>query len=155
MTYNQGSVGVTSSYALDTEGKVRERDNAYGIGRFTFYGIYGNCITTSSAGGLDEEYAGKNGYLLKGFLLSYLDILEETLTTNTSAILSENYLGDGEFVTLAGILRANGRIYSTTIPMGSNKYGVKAEGGKYVRCPELVKAESGGSGSGAYEKGGL
>lgn len=39
--------------------------------------------------------------------------------------------------------------------MGLSKYGVKAEGGKYVKYPELVKTESGGSGSGAYEKGEL
>ena len=32
---------------------------------------------------------------------------------------------------------------------------MKAEGGKYVKYPELVKTESGGSGSGAYEKGEL
>jgi len=63
--------------------------------------------------------------------------------------------GNGEFVTLAGILQANGRIYSAAIPMGLSKYGVKAEGGKYVKYPELVKTESGGSGSGAYEKGEL
>ena len=91
----------------------------------------------------------------KGFLLSYLDVAKETFTTNTNTILSENYLGNGEFVTLAGILQANGRIYSAAIPMGLSKYGVKAEGGKYVKYPELVKTESGGSGSGAYEKGEL
>ena len=126
LVYNQGNAGVTSSYVLNAEGKIKERDNTYEIKRFTSYGIY-----------------GENGYLPKGFLLSYLDVAKETFTTNTNTILSENYLGNGEFVTLAGILQANGRIYSAAIPMGLSKYGVKAEGGKYVKYPELVKTESG------------
>lgn len=153
LVYNQGNAGVTSSYVLNAEGKIKERDNTYEIKRFTSYGIYGDYIITSSTGDLGEEYADENGYLPKGFLLSYLDVAKETFTTNTNTILSENYLGNGEFVTLAGILQANGRIYSAAIPMGLSKYGVKAEGGKYVKYPELVKTESGGSGSGAYEKG--
>ena len=155
LVYNQGNAGVTSSYVLNAEGKIKERDNTYEIKRFTSYGIYGDYIITSSTGDLGEEYADENGYLPKGFLLSYLDVAKETFTTNTNTILSENYLGNGEFVTLAGILQANGRIYSAAIPMGLSKYGVKAEGGKYVKYPELVKTESGGSGSGAYEKGEL
>ena len=155
LVYNQGNAGVTSSYVLNAEGKIKERDNTYEIKRFTSYGIYGDYIITSSTGDLGEEYADENGYLPKGFLLSYLDVAKETFTTNTNTILSENYLGNGEFVTLAGILQANGRIYSAAIPMGLSKYGVKAEEGKYVKYPELVKTESGGSGSGAYEKGEL
>ena len=127
LVYNQGNAGVTSSYVLNTEGKVKERDNTYEIKRFTSYGIYGDYIITSSTGDLGEEYADENGYLPKGFLLSYLDVAKETFTTNTNTILSENYLGNGEFVTLAGILQANGRIYSAAIPMGLSKYGVKAE----------------------------
>ena len=112
LVYNQGNAGVTSSYVLNAEGKIKERDNTYEIKRFTSYGIYGDYIITSSTGDLGEEYADENGYLPKGFLLSYLDVAKETFTTNTNTILSENYLGNGEFVTLAGILQANGRIYS-------------------------------------------
>lgn len=155
LVYNQGNAGVTSSYVLNTEGKVEERDNTYEIKRFTSYGIYGDYIITSSTGDLGETYADENGYLPKGFLLSYLDVVKETFTTNSDVILSENYLGNGEFVTLAGILQANNRIYSAPIPMGLSKYGVKANGGKFVKYPELVKTESGGSSSSAYEKGEL
>lgn len=155
LVYNQGNAGMTSSYVLNAEGKVKERDNTYEIKRFTSYGIYGDYIITSSTGDLGKEYADENGYLPKGFLLSYLDVAKETFATNANPILSENYLGNGEFVTLAGILQANGRIYSATIPMGLSKYGVKAEGGKYVKYPELVKTESGGSASSSYEKGEL
>ncbi|SEF98523.1 DUF4374 domain-containing protein [Parabacteroides chinchillae] len=155
LVYNQGNAGVTSSYILNAKGKVEERDNTYEIKRFTSYGIYNNYIITSSTGDLGSSYADENGYLPKGFLLSYLDVVNETFTTNNNVIMSENYLGNGEYVTLAGILQANNKIYSAPIPMGLSKYGVKAEGGKYVVYPELVKTESGGSNSSAYEKGEL
>lgn len=155
LVYNQGNAGVTSSYVLNAQGKVEERDNTYEIKRFTSYGIYKNYIITSSTGDLGTPYADENGYLPKGFLLTYLDVVNETATSNSDVILSENYLGNGEFVTLAGILQSNNKIYSAPIPMGLSKYGVKAEGGKYVKYPELVKTESGGSSSSAYEKGEL
>ena len=70
LVYNQGNAGVTSSYVLNAEGKIKERDNTYEIKRFTSYGIYGDYIITSSTGDLGEEYADENGYLPKGFLLS-------------------------------------------------------------------------------------
>lgn len=155
LVYNQGNAGVTSSYVLNAEGKVKERDNTYEIKRFTSFGIYGDYIITSSTGNLGESYADENGYLPKGFLLSYLNVANETFATNKEVIMAENYLGNGEFVTLAGILQANNHIYSAAIPMGLSKYGVKADGGKYVKYPELVKTESGGSSSSAYEKGEL
>lgn len=152
LVYNQGNAGVTSSYVLNAEGKVEERDKTYEIKRFTSYGIYKNNIITSSTGDLGQEYADENGYLPKGFLLSYLDVEKETFTTSDKVIMAENYLGNGEFVTLAGLLEANSKIYSAAIPMGLSQYGVKAEGGKYVKYPELVKTESGGSSSSAYLK---
>ena len=68
MVYNQGNAGVTSSYVLNAEGKIKERDNTYEIKRFTSYGIYGDYIITSSTGDLGEEYADENGYLLKAFV---------------------------------------------------------------------------------------
>ena len=155
LVYNQGNAGVTSSYVLNEKGKAEERDNTYEIKRFTSYGIYKNYIITSSTGNLGENMSDGNGFLPKGFLLSYLDVVNETFATNQSVLMAENYLGNGEFVTLAGILQAGNKIYSAAIPMGLSKYGVKANNGEYVKYPELVKTESGGSGSGAYEKGEL
>lgn len=159
LVYNQGNAGVSSSYILNPEGKIKERDNTYEIRRFTSYGFYNDYIITSSTGDLGSEYADENGYLPKGFLFSYLDVEKESFTNyinNDKEInLSENYLGNGEFVTLAGILQVNNKIYSAAIPMGLSQYGVKANGGTYVKYPELVKTESGGSGSGAYVEGEL
>lgn len=155
LVYNQGNAGVTSSYILNSEGKIQERDNTYEIKRFTSYGIYKDYIITTSTGDLGNELADENGYLPQGFLVSYLDVKNETFTSNKDVIMAENYLGNGEFVTLSGIQESNDKIYSVAVPMGLSKYGVKAEGGKYVKYPDLVKTESGGSGSSSYEKGEL
>lgn len=155
LVYNQGNPGVSSSYVLNNQGGVTVRNKVYEIKRLTSYGTYKNYIITSSTGDLGTEYADENGYLPKGFLFSYLDVEKETYSSNSEVIMSENYLGNGEFVTLAGILEANNKVYSAAIPMGLSQYGVKAEGGKYVKYPDLVKTESGGSGSGAYVKGEL
>lgn len=155
LVYNQGNAGTSSAYELNDKGKIVERDNSYEIKRFTSYGIYNNFIITTSTGDLGQAYADENGYLPKGFLFSYLNVDTETNTSNKETIFSENYLGNGEYVTLAGILQANNKIYSAPIPMGLSQYGVKADGGKWVVYPELVKAESGGSNSSSYVKGEL
>ncbi|MDR2917567.1 MAG: DUF4374 domain-containing protein [Tannerella sp.] len=156
LVYNQGNAGVTSSYILNSSGKVEERDYTYEVKRFTSYGTYDDYIITSSTGDLGETYADANGYQPKGFLFSYLNVPNETYTTNTNNVVwSENYLGNGEYVTLAGILQVGNKIYSAPIPMGLSQYGAAANDGEYVVYPELVKQESGGSNSSAYVKGEL
>ncbi|MCD8194496.1 MAG: DUF4374 domain-containing protein [Tannerellaceae bacterium] len=155
LVYNQGNAGISSSYVLDADGEVEERNKTYEIRRFTSYGIYKNYIITASTGDLSTDYADEYGYLPKGFQFSYLDVANETFTTNNDIIFSENYLGNGEYVTLAGFLEANNKIYTAPIPMGLSQYGVKANNGEYVIYPELVKTESGGSNSSAYVEGEL
>ena len=155
LVYNQGNAGISSSYILDGQGKVKERNNTYEIKRFTSYGTYKDYIITSSTNDLCTDLADENGYLPKGFQFSYLDVEKETYNSNQQVMLAENYLGNGEFITLAGLLESGNKIYSAPIPMGLSQYGVKAEGGKYVKYPELVKTEDGGSASSAYKKGEL
>ena len=155
LVYNQGNAGVSSSYILNSKGEMQERDMTYEIKRFTSYGTFNDYIITTSTGDLDKQYADENGYLPKGFLVSYLNVKDQTYTDNQDVMKAENYLGNGEFVTLAGILQVNDKIFSAPIPMGLSQYGVKAEGGKYVKYPDLVKTESGGVGSSTYVKGEL
>lgn len=156
LVYNQGEAGLSSSYILNKTGKIDERDHNYKIDRFTSYGTYNNFIITSSTGDTkSKELVDENGFSPKGFLFSFLDVDKETYKPNQEVILSENYLDNGEFVTLSGILESNNKIYTAPIPMGLSQYGVKAEGGKYVKYPELVKTEDGGSLSSAYKKGEL
>lgn len=157
LTYNQGNAGTTRSFILNSDGQIEARSSEYAVKRFTTNGIYGDYVMTSSTGDGPTEWNDENGYTPKSFLLSYLHAENETFTTNDTRneiYLSENFLGNGEYVTLAGILESGGKLYSAAIPMGLSQYGTKAEGGKYVLPgnEDLVKTEAGGSNSSAYKK---
>lgn len=135
LTYNQGNAGTTRSYIMDSNNEVKARPGEFAVKRFTTYGIYDKYIMTSSTGDGPTAYADENGYLPKMFLLSYLDVSVETFTTNDTqnkAYMSENFLGNGEYVTLAGILERNNKLYSAAIPMGLSQYGSATDGGKWI-----------------------
>lgn len=160
LTYNQGNAGTTRSYILREDMTLEARPAEYAVRRFTSYGIYDKYIMTSSTGDGPAEWADENGFIPKSLLISYLDVAAETYTTNDTreeAYLSENFLGNGEYVTLAGIEQSGDKIYSAAVPMGLSQYGAKVEGGKWIRegYSDLVKSEAGGSGSGAYKEGEL
>ena len=160
LTYNQGNAGTTRSYVMNDDYTLAARPAEYAVRRFTTFGIYDRYIMTFSTGDGPAEWADANGFIPKSFLVSYLDVEAETYATNNTLeehYLSENFLGNGEFVTLAGIEEVDGKIFSAAVPMGLSQYGVKAEGGKWIRegYADLVKTEAGGSGSGAYKEGEL
>lgn len=160
LTYNQGNAGTTRSYVMNEDYTLTARPAEYAVRRFTTFGIYDRYIMTFSTGDGPAEWADANGFIPKSFLVSYLDVEAETYATNNTLeehYLSENFLGNGEFVTLAGIEEVDGKIFSAAVPMGLSQYGVKAEGGKWVKPgnEDLVKTEAGGSGSGAYKEGEL
>ena len=160
LTYNQGNAGTTRSYVMNDDYTLAARPAEYAVRRFTTFGIYDRYIMTFSTGDGPAEWADANGFIPKSFLVSYLDVEAETYATNDTLeehYLSENFLGNGEFVTLAGIEEVDGKIFSAAVPMGLSQYGVKAEGGKWVKPgnEDLVKTEAGGSGSGAYKEGEL
>jgi hypothetical protein len=160
LTYNQGNAGTTRSYVMNSDYTLSARPAEYAVRRFTTYGIYDKYIMTFSTGDGPAEWADANGFIPKSFLVSYLDVEAETYTTNDTleeCYLSENFLGNGEYVTLAGIEDVKGKIFSAAVPMGLSQYGVKADGGKWIRegYADLVKTEAGGSGSGAYKEGEL
>ena len=153
LQYNQGSAGVTTSYIMNSAGEIEARPKEYNITRFTTYGTYGSDIITCSA--VDTDTTDEEGNIAKGLGFNYLNV--ETETTRSAVIAGENFLGNGEYVTLAGILEVDGKLFTAVIPMGLSKYGVKADGGKWVRegFEDLIKTEDGGSGSSSYEKGEL
>ena len=160
LTYNQGNAGTTRSYVMNDDYTLAARPAEYAVRRFTTFGIYDRYIMTFSTGDGPAEWADANGFIPKSFLVSYLDVETETYATNDTLeehYLSENFLGNGEFVTLAGVEEVDGKIFSAAVPMGLSQYGVKAEGGKWVKPgnEDLVKTEAGGSGSGAYKEGEL
>lgn len=150
LAYNQGQAGTTAAFGLDANGKIKARSSEYNITNFTAYGIYGNEIITSATGTTDKtDAAGNKAY---GINFSIIDVENETVGTKT--ILSENFLGNGEYVMLGGLLEANGKIYSAVVPLGCSPYGVAA-GAVLPGNEDLVAAESGGQGGGTYEAGTL
>lgn len=160
LTYNQGNAGTTRSYVLGKDGSVAPRDMEYKISRFTSYGIYGKYILSMSTGYGQQSQADANGYLPMTLLLSYLDVEAETSRSNDTSGKTyslENYLGNGEFVTLAGVEQRDNHIFTGAIPMGLSQYGASAEGGKWIRkgFEDLVKTADGGSNSSSYKKGEL
>ena len=69
----------------------------------------------------------------------------------------ENFLGNGEYVTLSGAEQSGSKLFCGAIPMGLSQYGSAYENGKWIRpgFEHLVKTEDGGTGSGAYKAGQL
>ena len=160
LTYNQGNAGTTRSYVMNENYSLEARPAEYAVRRFTTVGVYDKYVMTTSTGDGPTEFADESGYLPKAILVSLLDVEAETYTTNNTLeeqYLAENFLGNGEYVTLAGIEQVGDKIFSAAVPMGLSQYGVKADGGKWVRegFADLIKTESGGSGSGAYKEGEL
>ncbi len=157
LAYNQGNAGLTRSYVMDKDYNIIARDKEYAINRFTTYGQYDNYILTSSTGNGRTEWADENGFLPKMFLLSYLDTKAETYRSSEvrEEYVSENFLGNGEYVTLAGFQQRGEKLFTAVVPMGLSQYGAAADGGKWVKYPHLVKTEDGGSNSSSYKKGEL
>ena len=160
LTYNQGNAGTTRSYILGTDGRMEARSTEYRISRFSSYGAYNDDIITMSTGDGPSSLADKNGYLPKTLLVTYLDVFNETSRTNdtsTGLYSMENFLGNGEYVTLAGAEQSGSRLYCGAIPMGLSQYGAACDNGKWIRdgYEHLVHSEAGGSGSGSYKAGEL
>ncbi|MGN0211326.1 MAG: DUF4374 domain-containing protein [Muribaculaceae bacterium] len=162
LTYNQGNAGTTRSFVLGTDGNVSARSAEYKVSRFTTFGIFDKYIIAASTGDGPTDFADTNGNLPKMFLLTYLDVENETATSsdsraNKANLLAENYLGNGEYTLLSGFEESAGKLYSGVVGMGLSPYGAAADGGKNIRpgYEDLVKTESGGTGSGAYVKGEL
>lgn len=157
LSYNQGNAGLTRSFVMGNDYSVVARPKEYAVNRFTTYGIYDKYILTTSTGNGAADWADSNGYIPKMFLVSYLDTEAETYVSNVpdKKYVAENFLGNGEFVTLAGFQQRGEQLFAAAVPMGLSQYGAAAEAGKWVRYPDLVKTEDGGSNSSSYKKGEL
>ena len=160
LTYNQGNAGTTRSYILGDNGEMKARDIEYRISRFSSYGTYGDYIITMSTGDGPSTLADKQGYLPKTLLLTYLDVANQTARgndTSTGAYSMENFLGNGEYVTLAGAEQCGSKLFCGAVPMGLSQYGSAYENGKWIRpgFEHLVHTEDGGTNSGAYKAGEL
>lgn len=160
LQYNQGNAGTTRSYFLDSDGEMKARNMEYRISRFSSYGTYNDDIITTSTGDGPESFADKQGYLPKTLLITYLNVVNETSRendTSTGKYSMENFLGNGEYVTLSGAEQSGSRLYCGAIPMGLSQYGAAYDNGKWIRpgYEHLVHTESGGTGGGSYKAGEL
>lgn len=160
LTYNQGNAGTTRSYILGRNGRMQARSTEYSISRFSSYGTYNDDIITMSTGEGPAAFADTHGYRPMTLLLTYLNVFNETSRSNdtsTGSYSMENFLGNGEYVTLAGAEQSGSRLYCGAVPMGLSQYGAAYENGKWIKpgCEHLVHTESGGTGAGAYKEGEL
>ena len=174
LNYHQGEAGTTFSFERNpTTKELEQRTNEYYVTRFTTYGLYDDNIMTTSSGEGNPDWADPvTGYIPYVLKISYLDVDDETFTSNQTAssesegvvtdrdYICENFLGNGEYVTLAGLEQVGRKIYSAAVPMGLSQYGCQQFTDdertqyKWVRpgYEDLIKTESGGSNSSGYEK---
>ena len=73
-------------------------------------------------------------------------------SSHSGSHIAENFLGNGERVSFAGFEEANGKLYTSVVPMGMSHYGVNTYP-EYIVDPSYVANASGGSGSGQYTAG--
>ena len=149
LQYNDGNAGTGTSYALNAAtGKVKEA-REYTFNRITTYGTWGdNVITCSTNDGSQEKDA--QGNFAKYLQFNYLNV--HSGNTTTGKRIAENFLGNGEIVSFAGFVEANGKLYTSVVPMGMSHYGVNTFPEK-VTDQALIATSDGGSGSGQYTAG--
>ena len=137
LNYHQGESGTTFSFVRNSTTKaLQQRANEYFVTRFTTYGLYDDKIITTSSGEGNPDWADPvTEYIPYVFKISYLDVDDETFVSNQTAtsgsesvvtdrdFICENFLGNGEYVTLAGLEQVGTKIYSAAIPMGLSQYG--------------------------------
>lgn len=160
LSYNQKNEGTTRSYILGSDGQMSQRDIEYRISRFSSYGAYDDDIITMSTGDGPAAFADQQGYRPQTLLITYLNVVNETCRANdtsTGAYSMENFLGNGEYVTLAGAEQSGSKLYCGAVPMGLSQYGVAYENRKWVRpgFEHLVHEQAGGSNASSYKAGEL
>ena len=144
LVYNKGGAGTGASYYLNAAGKPTEK-YIYEFNRITSYGTWGDKVVTVSTG--DSKTTDAEGNIAQALLFNYLD--ENTGGQTEGSIDAENFLGNGEKVTFAGLEEANGKLYISVVPMGMSLYGIRQWPDK-VTDQELIAKADGGSASSSY-----
>ena len=149
LVYNKGGNGTGASYFLNDNHSLSEK-YTYEYNRITTYGTWGDNVITASTGNASADKADENGNLPQILLFNYLNA--ENGSQSSSSSNAENFLGDGEKVHFAGMVEANGKLYTSVIPGGMSKYGIN----KWPECVtdnSLIATADGGSASSSYLKG--
>lgn len=160
LTYNQGNAGMTHRFTLGTDGQMHADATEYSVSRFSSYGVCGNNIF-SMATSENPEFPA-NGYNPQTLTFTRIDVTSQSAVKNDvktdNRYSVENYLGNGEYVTLAGLEKSGSRYFSGVVPMGLSQYGYADGNGKWLRSPEfkdLVPDADGGTGGGSYKANSL
>ena len=149
LVYNKGGNGTGASYYLNADGRISEK-YTYEYNRITTYGTWGDHVVTASTGNAAASMADEEGNLPQMLLFNYLH--SEDGTQTESSTLAENFLGNGEKVHFAGLVEANNRLYTSVIPSGMSRYGIR----RWPECvtdSALIAAADGGSASSSYSQG--
>ena len=149
LVYNKGGNGTGASYYLDAANNIREK-YTYEYNRFTTYGTWGNNVITASTGSGTTDMADEDGNLPQVLLFNYLNANDGSQSSGT--VHAENFLGNGEKVHLAGLVEANGKLYTSVIPGGMSRYGIK----RWPECvtdSSLIASADGGSASSSFTAG--
>ncbi|MDE5941580.1 MAG: DUF4374 domain-containing protein [Muribaculaceae bacterium] len=157
LTYNQANAGTTHRFVLRPTGQIEADPTEYFVSRFSSYGLYENYIFSTATGDGNPRFADSNNYVPQTLTFTRIDCNggsskpNDTSTDNRYSV--ENYVGNGEYVTLCGIEQFGNRIASGLAPMGLSQYGVADNNGNWV-LPEnedLVTKTDGGTGGGSYK----
>ena len=149
LVYNKGGNGTGASYYLDANNSIKEK-YTYEYNRITTYGTWGDNIVTVSTGNGAADMADEDGNIPQVLLFNYLNA--ENGSQSSAMVNSENFLGNGEKVHFAGVVEKNGKLYTSVIPGGMSKYGIKKRP-DCVTDPSLIASSDGGSGSGSFKAG--
>lgn len=146
LVYNQGNAGITTSYQLDANGELTERNIRHEIqNRFTTYGMYGNYIITAASGAINPTSSVNN---IPPYGITFTMINAEDQTLSTQTVVSENLLGTGEYCTISGIVASGDKIYSGVVPEGFSVYGVQNAGDQLTEeARKLINTEGGIAGT--------
>ncbi len=166
LVYNDGGAVPAESYVMGEARPVYGMD--YTSYRFTTYGTWSDYMVTSSSNsydsvstGVKEPYFNTEVYPRYMYIGKYHNSNGEFVGT---AFESDNYLGTGEYCSLAGFAESNGYLYATVYPMGVTAYASvkyksdleatsKAYYGDSSKYLDYVSTGWGGSNSGSFKPG--
>ena len=115
LQYNDGNAGTGTSYALNAAtGKVKEA-REYTFNRITTY-VHGAIMSSPAPPTTARRKKDAQGNFAKYLQFNYLNV--HSGNTTTGKRIAENFLGNGEIVSFAGFVEANGKLYTSVVPMG-------------------------------------
>ncbi len=166
LKYNDGGAVPAESYVMGEARPVYGMD--YTSYRFTTYGQWTDYMVTSASNSYDSEPTGvKEPYYNTEVYPRYMYVGKYHNSNGEfsgTAFESDNYLGTGEYCSLAGFAESNGYLYATVYPMGVTAYGYvkyateledtsEAYYGSKTDYKKYVSTGWGGSNSGSFKPG--